>query len=171
MKAFCLIEMEKLNNLLSQLESAVNSPKLYIVNHFDDISSQIDIECQDYLSKGGLTDKAKEKAIQQQEEMISEVDLLQRQCLSNLDQYNMDEIVNLVEHLDRHNLEDSDACLKAEGDFHLARLQVQKLMFMNKGVVFLNKRYCEEFLDKEKVILFGFLVIIEDEFLSNQILE
>lgn len=36
--------MDKLKNILSELESAVNFPKLYIVNYLDDLRNEIDIE-------------------------------------------------------------------------------------------------------------------------------
>lgn len=77
--------MEKLRAILSELKSTVSSKRIAIVKHFDDIRNKIDIGRQAFLEKNCLTVEDKEKAIQQQTEMMNEVDLLQRQCLSNLE--------------------------------------------------------------------------------------
>lgn len=163
--------MNELETMLSELESAVNSPKLYIVNYFDDVRNQIDIRCQTYLNKDDLTAEVREKAMEQQGQMISEVDLLQKQCLSNFETISLEE---LEQRLDILKVERSDASVRlVEKDLYFALFRRQKLMFRNQRVVFFAIEQYKKFLSKIGFnhtvpgILFGVLVIVEDEFLSD----
>lgn len=92
----------------------MNSPKIAIVNHFDDITNQIDVECRTYLNSDGLTVELQEKAFQQQEEVILEVDRLQTQCLSfslNIVKSGLTGVEDLEHSLQRPNLEDAQSRL------------------------------------------------------------
>ena len=118
------------------------------------------------MDKHKLEAELKEEATQQQVAMINEVDLFQKKCLDCLaakpiDQFSLDQVQSL------------------EGDLYARK----KMLFMNKGLMFLN---ISDLLDKleglslyiEKNIIdsirngnwncaFGMLVIVEDEFVQN----
>jgi len=148
-----------------ELKLIISSPRLYLVNFFDDLKNQIDIEAQIYMDKHKLEAELKEEATQQQVAMINEVDLFQKKCLDCLaakpiDQFSLDQVQSL------------------EGDLYARK----KMLFMNKGLMFLN---ISDLLDKleglslyiEKNIIdsirngnwnfaFGMLVIVEDEYVQ-----
>ena len=148
-----------------ELKLIISSPRLYLVNFFDDLKNQIDIEAQIYMDKHKLEAELKEEATQQQVAMINEVDLFQKKCLDCLaakpiDQFSLDQVQSL------------------EGDLYVRK----KMLFMNKGLMFLN---ISDLLDKleglslyiEKNIIdsirngnwnfaFGMLVIVEDEYVQ-----
>lgn len=138
------------------------------MNYLDEIRKQIDIECQTYLNKVDV-EVDKEKAIQQQEKMINVVNLFQTDCLSNLTkiQYGQNNTDDLEQSLNSLYLEEGDAALKLERDISCSLFQRQKLLFMNKGVVFLDENYLAELFGRNLDILFGVLLIVEDEFLLN----
>ena len=148
-----------------ELKLIISSPRLYLVNFFDDLKNQIDIEAQIYMDKHKLEAELKEEALQIQEAMINEVDLFQKKCLDCLAakpiyQLSQDQVQSL------------------EGDLYARK----KMLFMNKGLMFLN---ISDLLDKleglrlyiEKNIIdsirngnwnfaFGMLVIVEDEYVQ-----
>ena len=68
----------------TELKSITNSPKLYLINYFDDIRKQIDIESQIYMNKKKLGAELKERALEEQLKMINEVDSFQKKCLNHL---------------------------------------------------------------------------------------
>ena len=72
------------SNLLDDLKLAVDCPKRYLANYFDEMKNQIDLECQVYLGRDGLADEDKEKAISEQLELIQEVDFFEQKCLANV---------------------------------------------------------------------------------------
>ena len=72
------------SNLLNDLKLAVDSPKRYLANYFDEMKNQIDLECQVYLGQDELADEYKERAINEQLEMIQEVDSFEQKCLANV---------------------------------------------------------------------------------------
>ena len=57
------------SNLLNDLKLAVDSPKRYLANYFDEMKNQIDLECQVYLGQDELADEYKERAISEQLEI------------------------------------------------------------------------------------------------------
>ena len=57
------------SNLLNDLKLAVDSPKRYLANYFDEMKNQIDLECQVYLGQDELADEYKEIAISEQLEI------------------------------------------------------------------------------------------------------
>ena len=83
-----------------ELKLIISSPRLYLVNFFDDLKNQIDIEAQIYMDKHKLEAELKEEATQQQVAMINEVDLFQKKCLDCLaakpiDQFSLDQVQSL----------------------------------------------------------------------------
>lgn len=161
--------MKKKNNNSSELKSALNSPKLYIEYHLDEKRNQIHLECQTYLAKDDVSLEEKEKAKQQEKAMIKEVNLLQERCLSNLGTFQSDQsgARELDSHLSDLYLNESEAILKIEKEQDALYLR-QKLLFMNQGFIFLSKSFLKGFSSKEySEILFGALLIVRDEYLSN----
>lgn len=169
--------MNKLRNIFNKLKSSVNSPRIYLVNHFEDLRNEIDIESQTFLNKDGLSVEDREKVIQQQEEMIKEVDLIQSQCLANLDKIKSDPISlgDFEQRLNSLDLEDQNAVLKVENNLFCALFQREKSLFMNQGILFLNGKKDMEvefikvsilhILERTPDSFFGVLLIVEDEYM------
>jgi hypothetical protein len=150
------------------LKLIISSPRLYLVNFFDDLKNQIDNEAQIYMEKHKLESELKEEAVQQQVAMINEVDLFQKKCLDCL----------AAKPIDKLSL---DQVQSLEGDFYARK----KMLFMNKGLMFLNisdlldqlgrlrSHLYHLYLKKDEIdlirngnFLFGMLVIVEDEFVQ-----
>lgn len=163
--------MNKLEAIFCELKSAVNSPKVHLVNYFDEIRNQIDIDCETYLSRHGLANQT--RALVQQQELISEVDLFLRQCLSNVasldeDLSKLDELELSLKSLD---LTDKDAVLAVEKNIYCALNNRKRLLFRNRGIIFVNIDNYEKYFEspgsrqRDPQVLFGLLFILEDEFL------
>ncbi len=148
--------------LFNDLELAVISPRRYLASFFDELRSQIDLECQKYIVRYKLVEKDQEKAISQQVELIQETISFEQQCLANVGQ------------LELPTKEQIDGMME-EKEIYIALHQVQKQLFMNKGVLFLNSKRFEELVQEQQgdsfgvldplVYPFGHLIIIEDEFM------
>jgi hypothetical protein len=154
--------MDKLQTIYGDLK-LVASSKLYLVNYFDEIRNSIDIECQTFLDKPEATDELKEKATQQQLEMIEQVGLFEKSCLSELEKSPLEQLD--LEELDRRvkslDLKDKKEVEKLEKEFFCEAFNRKKRIFMNKGCIFLAKK------PKRTEVLFGILLFIEDEFVIN----
>ncbi len=181
--------MDKLEEIHLELKSTANS-RIYLVSYFDEIRNQIDVECETYLSKidsrikldQDKREKQKEKAIEQQQEFIKEVDLFQQECLKNLgadpiEPLNFEE---LERRLNSVNLKNNNSVLELEKELYCTLYNRKKLIFMNKGILFLSlekyKKFCGVKMrcsnsfsasrpQKSPDILFGILLLVEDEFI------
>ena len=163
--------MSRFEIVFEELKLIVNSPKIYLANFLDDIRCQIDIECQMYLNKPGLAIKNNSLAVEQQQQLIYEVDILEQKCLLNLKtipavQTNLEALESRLKCLDSN---DKDAASKLEKDIYSAMYTNQKILFMGKGIIFFNLDNYKKFLQfrsyTRQQILFGLLFLIEDEFL------
>lgn len=167
--------MSRLEAVLRELKLAVDSPRIYLANFFRELQNQIDLECEALLNRANVSDKDRERAIQQQIQMINEVDLFQHKCLANLTKISLLDL-EPVKHVTN------------EKEIHCALYKRQKLLFMNQGVIFFNNKNFDHFLQSNLHFcllsfkyenpsqLFGLLFFIEDEFLiysdkSNQMLK
>lgn len=167
--------MNTLESIFEELKLVVNNPKIYLANYFDEIRCQIDIECQLYLNRPNLSIKENLLAIEQQSQLIYEVDIFEQKCLMNLKttttttQANQTNLELLDTRLQSLNVENKDAVSKLDKDIHSVFYSSQKLLFMNKGIIFLNIANYKKFLQfrcfTHQQILFGLLFIIEDDFL------
>ena len=162
----------------TELKSITNSPKLYLINYFDDIRKQIDIESQIYMNKKKLGAELKERALEEQLKMINEVDSFQKKCLNHLathpiDQLNLDAFENL-------DLNDKSSKVGLEKLLYCELYARKKALFMNTGLLFLDNEKCMLYSsndyneetdkwDKKRPIdsiLFGVLILVQDEFLE-----
>lgn len=143
------------------------------MNHFDDIRNQIDIARQTYLNKDVLAIGDKHKAIRNQDEMIDEVDLFQRQCLEKLKTIQIDPIyLEDCEHRFKSlNMADKRAVLNLENEVYCLLFQTRKLLLNNKGFICLSISDSEclhsnkEYKHGIKTLLGILIIMIEDEFL------
>jgi hypothetical protein len=83
-----LLEMNKIESIYRELKYLNDQPKVFLLKQFDEIRYQIDIECQKILNALNFLDLngLEIKTIEQQLEMLSEVDLFQKQCLAKFAQ-------------------------------------------------------------------------------------
>jgi hypothetical protein len=176
--------MDKIGKILLEIKLIDSSPKLYLVNHFDMVRNQIDLDSERYLDtmKKLVKDQIqdwylilKECVYQRQQEMIDEVDLFQEQCVSNLTsnpigQMNLQEIECGLKNL---RLDNQEMVLKFQRQLYCELHNRKKTLFLNKGMVYLNREFCAEALscwinnekDDFRFVLFGCLFLVEDEFL------
>ena len=54
---------QDLQTTFNEMKSMIASPKCFLIQHFDGVRNQIDLECQKYLGNIKLKLKYKEKAI------------------------------------------------------------------------------------------------------------
>ena len=160
------------------MKSMIYRPKCFLIQHFDDVRNKIDLECQKYLDNNELNIESKEKAILRQQEMIEEVDSFQKKCLANLKTEQLDQI-NLEEFEKRLQLQDKDDVMELGKDLCCAIHKIKRKLFMNQGIVFYKKENCEKLFDFQEnkqacfyqreidSVMFGNLILIEDEFLIN----
>ena len=104
----------ELQTNFNELKSMIQNPKLFLIQHFDGVRNQIDLECQKCLDNNELKLKSKEKAILQQQEMIDEVDLFQKRCFVNLKTEQTHQI-DLEEFEERLELQEKDDVLRGGG--------------------------------------------------------
>jgi len=161
----------------NELKSMIASPKFFLIQHFDGVLNQIDIECHKCLDNNELKLKSKEKAILEQQEMIDGVDLFQMKCLANLKREQTHQI-NLEEFEERLELQDKDDVMELCKDLCCATYNFQRELFMNQGIVFFTKVKYKKLFEKKgqyygeqdyliNSLMFGSLIFIEDEFLIN----
>lgn len=161
------LKMNKFETVLDELKAIVQNPRVYLVNYFDEIRNQIDVECQTFLNRPNLSIGVQDLAIQQQEELISQVDLFQTKCLTNLHTISYDQ-AELEDLENRFNIKDEEI----DNDIYCALYNRKKLLFKNKGLMFFNLRDAKEFIESsynelDSGILFGLLFLIDDEFLLD----
>ena len=159
--------MNKLENIFVELNSIANNPKVYLVNYFETIRSQIDIECQLYLNSDNVADDLKEKAIEQQTQMINEIALFERRCLLVAEK-DLGRLANSGKLND--NLKNQNSVKKMEREAFSHLYKAKKFVFLNEGIIFLSIENLKKFFKSSirpigSQILFGCLFIIEDEFL------
>ena len=151
------------SNLLDDLKLAVDSPKIYLSNYFDELKNQIDLKCQ-----MNMNEYSKINATAAHLKLIQEVDSFEQKCLANVGQ---------LELPTKKQIEG----IKEEKELYIALHQVQKQLFMNQSMIFwdieqfkkLNlhlSNICFETSGYEHFkcywkYTFGLLIIIEDEFI------
>ena len=159
------------------MKSIIDTPKCFLIQHFDGVRNQIDLECQKCLDNNELMLKYKEKAILEQQEMIDGVDSFQKKCLANLKKEQTHQI-NLEEFEKRLKLQDKDDVMELGKDLCCATYNFQRELFMNQGIVFYKKENYEKIIERlydnlqayqalHNSLVFGSLILIEDEFLIN----
>jgi hypothetical protein len=171
---------EDLKTTFNEMKSMIASPKCFLIQYFDGVRNQIDVECQKYLDNNELKLKSKNKAILQQQEMIDEVDSFEKKCLASLKTKQAYQI-NFEEFEKRLQLQDKDDIMQLGKDLSFVIHHFKKELFMNQGIVFYSIDSCKKLFDshKNKVlqcpysyyignidsVMFGSLILIEDEFL------
>ena len=154
--------MNELKEKLNKLRLLDKRPRLFIVEYFDNIRNKIDIECETFLTRHAGSDEERDKAIQQQTEMIKEVDLFEKKCFSNLgsvqfSSIDFDKMQARIESLDMNN---KDAVLKAENELESILFQREKTLLMEQEIGFLNNKIIKE----KTLTLFGAIFIVMDEY-------
>jgi hypothetical protein len=125
------------------MKSMIPRPKCFLIQHFDNVRNQIDLECQNYLDNDELEFESKEKAILQQLEMIDEVDSFQKKCLANL-KTEQNHQIDLEEFEKRLQLQDKDDVMELGKVLNCAIHGIKKELFMNQGIVFYKKENYEK---------------------------
>jgi hypothetical protein len=102
------------------------------------------------------------------------VDSFQKKCLAYLKTEQKHQI-NLEEFEKRLQLQDKDDVMELGKDLCCAIHNIKRELFMNKGIVFYDKENFEKLFGNQACfyqreidsVMFGNLILIEDEFLIN----
>ena len=165
---------QDLQTAFNEMKTMITTPKIFLIQHFDWVRDQIKDECQKYINNNELKVESKEKAILIQDEMIDEVDSFQKKCLANTKTEQRHQI-NFEEFEKRLQLQDKDLVMELGKELCCAIHSIKKELFMNQGIVFYSKDNYEKLFDfhyhscgeEFGSVLFGNLILIEDEFLIN----
>lgn len=188
--------MEKFTNLMKkneQLKSLIESPKMgiiYLSDWFSELRSRIDLE---FVKKDILiTDiSLKSKFKENWTKIISNVDLLENECIksykkcknyetSQETKENLQLIENKLKNLaNLFNQNITNEKYEQEIDeindlIYDERLKIEKILFLNKTIIFFNKTNCKHnnLLGKlESEIAVGKLLVISNEYFGEKGIE
>ncbi len=159
--------MKTIRTNLEQLVSIVKNPRLYLAHHFSDLKNQVDIDCQIFLqeqtsSVEGI--QATQFALENQRNIINQIDQFENECFNCLDDSNN------FKGADLNGLTDFNQINEAVFD---ALLKIQTKLFLKKTYKFFGRN--SEFFKNDaftsfnfKVNSFGMLIIVEDQYVSDQ---
>ncbi len=161
-------------NLLEQLKSAVNQPRLYIYQFFEDMRNDIDIQ-----SCTTLNETNKERIYEHQTKLITQVQEFESLCL---EQVYVDNVSNF-----QVAIEQTESYLKgpvvSEAEIDRVKrllsselINVEKILFHNKCMFFVKAgdNSATDNLEILSIIikknnLFGLLITVEDCFIRRKI--
>jgi len=161
-------------NLLEQLKSAVNQPRLYIYQFFEDMRNDIDIQ-----SCKTLNETNKERIYEHQTKLIIQVQEFESLCLEQVNVDNVNEFQVTIKQTESYL--NGLVVFEAELD-RLKRLlsneliKVEKILFQNKSMFFVKAgdNSATDNLEILSIIikknnLFGLLITVEDCFIRRKI--
>lgn len=177
------------------LNVAFSSPRVYLVNHFDNLRNTIDIDCELFVQKNG---EKQLESTNQQVLMINELDSFEKACLNNLPNDRLKDdalnkgikdmlclIQSKLESLDsqsaRHKIREIDELIYQTWTF------LERELFQDETFLYLSRHdvkgafiECEfptytkidpdmdQGIEEQISILFGALYIIQDEFYCSR---
>lgn len=175
------------------LKVAFNSPKLYLVDFFDNLRAEVDIEYELSSQKKTKSENAptnSKQLLEEYESIINKITSYERECLANCttqseERNRVAETINEIEcalkSLQKNDVHKFSVIQKV---FEETMLRFKRILFMNRSMIFLtrcdlkeifelisgsNLRYSKLSLNKAS---FNFLlVIIKNTFMSHDFLD
>lgn len=170
---------DKLMKSVKELKQILKEPKLYLLNYFDELQSQIDIECELMLQKqNDLQSPASIELIKTQCQMAGKLKDFEQTCLLSLkanrtEKLNqLDCLLGVVDSIESDVTENGEISRRQRVEQIMA--SVQEVLFDNKSMMFVTNKNPSKLL-KEKMHTqlkpYGSLLIIEDQFVQLEALQ
>lgn len=175
-------KLTHLQSNLNELKLALNSPRIFLANFFNELCSQIDVECELFLQENSKNEQKSSQAIDLQNQQIDQVKAFEKSCLSNIADTQLDEslskriaqIISKIEsEIDLESAKDQPNSQFIAVNDELVQshlVEIQKYLFNNRSIWFFSRRFSQKHYI-HKYSSFGYLTIIMDEFLSQKSLE
>jgi len=160
-------------NLLEKFKLAVNQPRLFVNQFFEDIRNEIDIQ-----SSKTLNDSNKERIYEHQAKLIAKVQEFENLCL---EQVNVDSVNDF-----QVSIEQTESILngpvvsnaeldRVKGLLSNELLKIEKVLFQDKCMFFVKASDYSNTDSSEMLSniikqndLFGLLIIVEDCFIQSE---
>ena len=177
-------------NLLEQLKSAVNQPRLYVYQFFEDMRNDIDIQ-----SCKTLNETNKEKIYEYQAKLIDKVQEFESLCLQKINADSASDFQMTIEQTESYL--NGPVVAQAELDrfkelLSNELLKVEKVLFQNKCMFFVKASEIDDEIDDEEAtvrdddesgsddnvnenltkndnLFGGFLITVEDCFIRRKV--
>lgn len=170
---------DKLMKSLKELKQILKEPNLYLLNYFDELQSQIDIECELMLQKQNDPQSAASiELIEAQCQMAGKLKDFEQTCLQSLktnrsEKLNqLDCLLGVVDSIESDVMENGVQSQRQRVEQIMA--SVQEVLFDNKSMMFVTNNNPSKLL-KEKMHTqlkpYGSLLIIEDQFVRLEALQ
>ncbi len=165
----------KAQNLLEQFKSAVNQPRLYIYQFFEDIKNDIDIQ-----SCKTLNETNKERIYENQAKLIVKVQEFESLCLEQVNvgsASDFQEIIEQTESILKGPVVSQAELDRVNGLLSNELLKIEKVLFQNKCMFFVK---ADEIDDSHGLMIlrtirkknnfFGLLITVDDCFIQREVL-
>ena len=164
---------EKFKIEVDQLKQAYISLPLYVSHHFSELRNKVDISCQTFLigldNDLLLSSEASRQALKNQALIIEEIMKFEKACLENLDEItdDLDEEASFL--IQSVEIDKNNNTLKYHCLISACILKIQRLLFLNKTLVFLDKNstLIGDAANLPVLKSFGILILVEDTFIGE----
>jgi len=162
-------EKTEIKSLLEEFKLAVNRPRLYVIKYFEDLKNQIDIEFCKILNEINnelAEQQEKEEIFEKQAILIDKINEFESLCLIKINDDSEIEFQMIIGQIENNlNEQDisQDELRKIYGLLSNEVEKVQKILFQNKAMFFLN---ANEITCKKN--LPGMLITIEECFIRKE---
>lgn len=176
--------VEKINEKLLNIRTATFNPDEYIYNYFSDLKTEVDIAANIELASEGITSQTENELSDNWIALIDQVKQFERECLQTNSLS-----INLADTLKRNKIIDSiqrkltDAVKQEKNaeifndienqlDDELDKLE--KFLFCNKTLIFLDKQKCELkslFSKMNLNVTIGKLIFVTNEYFNKDCIE
>lgn len=170
------VELSHLQKNLEELKQALNSPRIYLTDFFNELCTQIDVECELFLQEHSKDEEKSSQAIDFQSQQINKVKAFEKSCLSHVADTELDatianRIAQIISKIECEVASGKDPFIAVTDELVRDKLvEVQKYLFKNRSIWFFSRSYSQKHYIF-KYNSFGYLTIIMDEFLSQKRLE
>ncbi len=177
-------------NLMKQLKTAKEQPRLYIYQYFEDLKNEIDIQCYKTLNETN-----KERMVEDQVMLIEKVEEFKSVCIKELSESVNEErasdfklrFVQIQDDMKRPDVSE-DELERMKGFLMDELLETETNLFLNQSMFFVKagENECEgiasrgaksitsllEWLSKKARLnqFFGLLIYVEDSFIRDEVL-
>ena len=165
-----------LRSRLNDLKVAHETPKLFLVNYFDNLRNQIDIECEIRIQDS--TNSEANEIIKTQMLLIDEVNLFQGQCIDRISnqssEKNQEQRLKLIEEIES-KLNTIDVLIREKVDHLYEEIEmgienVLSVLLSNQSFLILTKDHFSEETRCSDIEPCN-LLVINDSFISQDMID
>lgn len=171
------MQINSINTSLTELKLLHTCPRVYLATNFEDFKNRIDISCQEFLVLNTTDEDKSLKALNCLSLMSDKVKEFEDECMAQLnDDLNskkFSKLTRTIESIER-NLNKKILDDESLDELNILASETlslcQKELFLNRRIVFLNEKSSVIQNLELKLELFGMLIVIEDEFITDEAL-